>query len=163
MNPRQQARGGGSFKAAVQATPVIAMAYQPGIQALMPADKQRLAAAERATGSVALDEALRARFPNDPRWDYGIGLPGGQAERVLWLEVHHSASGQTDRVIRKLRALRQWLRNEAPALDRMPAKFIWLLTNVERNPNDQRRRRLEAEKHGLRHHQGVLNLATLDD
>lgn len=161
MNPRKQTSPGGSFKAAVQATPSIALAYLPGVQGLLPTDKKRLAAAEEATGSVALDEALKDRFPNDPRWDYGIGLPGDKMEQVLWLEVHHAASGETDRVLRKLQWLRGWLRSEAPALDRMPAKFIWLLSNVESNPNDRRKRQQLAEKHGLRRHQGVLNLAAL--
>lgn len=160
MSPKPPARS--SFKATVQATPSISGAYRAGIQALLPADKRRLTAAELATGSVALDEALKDRFPSTPRWDYGIGLPQGSAEQVLWLEVHHSASGETERVLRKLQALKAWLRSEAPELNRMPAKFIWLLSNVERNPNDQRRRRKAAEQHGLRHCQGMLNLATLD-
>lgn len=150
----------GSFKAAVAMTPAIAHAHQPGIQALVPADKKRLLVAETATGSVALDEALRDRFPNANRWDYGIGLPAGKAEQVLWLEVHHAASGETEHVLRKLRWLKGWLRDEAPELDRMPAKFIWLLSNVE-NPNDRRRRQQLAEKHGLRRHQGALNLAAI--
>lgn len=50
---------------------------------------------------MALDEALKDRFPSANRWDYGIGLPAGKAEQVLWLEVHHAASGETDRVLRK--------------------------------------------------------------
>lgn len=163
MNPRKQTSRGGSFKVAVQATPAIALAYQPGIKALLPADKRRLVAVEGATGSMALDEALKDRFPNDHRWDYGIGLPASTAEQVLWLEVHHAASGETDRVLKKLQWLKGWLRNEAHALDRMPAKFIWLLSNVESNPNDRRKRQQLAEKHGLRRHQGVLNLAALAD
>lgn len=158
MVSNQQARD--TFKKAVQATPAIAYTCQPGIQALVPADKQRLVAADRATGSVALDDALKARFPNDYRWDYGIGLPAGQGELVLWLEVHHSASGAAERVIKKLQWLKGWLRTEAPALNRMRAKFIWLLTNVE-NPNDRRRRQKFAEQYGLQRRQGVLNLSTL--
>lgn len=159
---RKQARPAGRFKAAVEATSSIARAYQPGIKGLLPVDKKRLAAAERATGSVALDEALRSRYPNERRWDYGIGLPAGEAEQVLWLEVHHAASGETERVLQKLQWLRGWLRNEAPALNQLPAKFIWLLSNVENNPNDRRKRQQLAEKHGLRRHQGVLNLASID-
>lgn len=150
-----------TFKAAVKAAPAIAGAYQPGVQALLPADKRRLLGAERATGSVALDEALRGDFPSSSRWDYGIGLPGGKAEQVLWLEVHHAASGETDRVLRKLEWLKGWLRDHAPALDRLPAKFVWLLSNVESNPNDRRKRQQLAEKHGLRRHQGPLDLAAL--
>lgn len=159
MSPRAPA-GDDAFKAAVEAAPSIAHAYQPGIQALMPADKKRLVAAEIVTGSVALDDALRDRFPNANRWDYGIGLPAGRAEQVLWLEVHHAASGETERVLKKLQWLRGWLREEAPMLKRLPAKFIWLLSNVE-SPNDRRRRQKLAEQHGLRRHQGMLNLNTI--
>lgn len=156
-------RGGeGSFKAAVAATPALAGAHHPGVQALLPADKKRLAGAERATGSLALDDVLKAAFPNANRWDYGIGLPAAKGEQVLWLEVHHAASGETDRVIRKLQWLKEWLRNEAPALDRMPAKFIWQLSNSESNPNDRRKRQQLAERYGLRRHHGVLDLAQLD-
>lgn len=151
-----------NFKQAVAETPTIAQHYQPGIQALIPADKKRLVNAQRATGSVALDEALKSRFPNAHRWDYGIGLQNGAAE-VLWLEVHHAASGETDRVIRKLQALKHWLQTEAPALNQMKpkSKFIWLLSNTETNPNDRTKRHQLAEKHGLRRHQGPLDLATL--
>lgn len=163
MSSRTQAGGKGTFKSAVEATPSIATAYQPGIQGLEPADKRRLVGAERATGSVALDEALRARFPSTHRWDYGIGLPAGKADQVLWLEVHHAASGETERVLKKLSWLKSWLRQEAPELDRMRPKFIWLLSNVESNPNDRRKRQQLAEKHGLRRHQGVLDLAALAD
>lgn len=151
---------GGSFHAAVQATP--ALAFQPGIQALLPPDKKRIVSAERATGSVALDEALKKRFPNANRWDYGIGLPSGNGEMVLWLEPHHEASGETETVINKLRWLKHWLQNEAPALNRMPATFIWQVTNSHRNPNDRRRHRSLAEKEGLRLHPGKLNLAQVE-
>lgn len=163
MSSKNQTIGGASFAAAVKSTLAINTAYQPGIQALEPTDKKRLAAADRATGSVALDEAVKDRYPNAHRWDYGIGLPtAGKSERVLWLEVHHAASGETDRVIKKLQWLKEWLRSEAPDLNRMPATFLWLLSNVESNPNDRRKRQQLAEKHGLRRHQGVLNLATID-
>lgn len=151
-----------SFQASVQATPSIASAYKPGIQALLPADKKRLASVGNATGSVALDEALKNHCPNAHRWDYGIGLLAlGKLERVLWLEVHHAASGETNRVLKKLQWLKEWLRNEAPALNKLPATFIWLLSNVE-NPNDRRKRQQLAERYGLRRHQGVLNLTALD-
>ena len=42
-------------------------------------------------------------------------------------------------------------------LDRMPKVFVWLLSNEE-SPHDRRRRQQLAEKHGLRRHQGVLDL-----
>lgn len=151
------------FRDAVAETPGVATAYQPGIQALEGADRRRLLHAQTATGSLALDEALK-RSPQHAqaaRWDYGIGLPGPAGDQVLWLEVHPASSGEADAVLKKLTWLRAWLRSEAPALGRLPARFYWLLTNVERNPNDRRSRNRLAEKHGLHRHQGLLDLAAL--
>lgn len=80
---------------------------------------------------------------------------------MLWLEVHHAASGETDRVIKKLYALKNWLRENAPALSEMKRVYVWQLSNVERNMNDRRSRNREAEKHGLRRTQGMVDLASL--
>jgi hypothetical protein len=151
-----------TFKARVVAVPQIATAYQPGVQALPDADRNRLKNAQVATGSIDLDKALRCSYPNAPRWDYGIGLPNtDRTEKVLWLEVHHAASGETDRVIKKLNALKTWLQAEAPDLWAMPRIFVWQLSNVESNPNDRRKRTAQAENHGLRRVQGKLDLGAL--
>jgi hypothetical protein len=83
-----------SFKQAVLSTADIAEAYQNGIQALLPEHRRGLRNGQSATGSVDIDSALKKKLPSDYRWDYGIGLPKGQtSEKVLWLEVHHAASG----------------------------------------------------------------------
>ena len=150
-----------SFQRAVETTASIERAFQPGIQALEPADRKRLAEADKqlATGSVFLDAAVRKQYPTANRWDYGIGLGDGKAaEIVLWLEVHHSASGQAELVVKKLEWLKDWLRTSAPELDRMPRKFVWLLSNVETNPNDRNRRHRLAERHGLIRQHGILKL-----
>jgi hypothetical protein len=153
--PRKSSR----FQRAVEATTGISRAYKPGIQALEPPDKPRLEHKELATGSVFLDDALKKAHPNANRWDYGIGLSDGEhAEVVLWLEVHHSASGQADLVIKKLEWLRHWLSTSAPELDLLQKKFVWLLSNVETNPNDRKRRNSLAEHHGLVRRQGTLRL-----
>lgn len=148
------------FQRAVEATPAISGAFQPGIHALEPADRKRLAENDKplATGSVFLDKALRKQHPSANRWDYGIGLGSADAETVLWLEVHHSASGQAELVIKKLEWLKHWLSTSAPALARMRRECVWLLSNVEANPNDRKRRHALAEHHGLKRVQGVLRL-----
>lgn len=156
---RSQKRSG--FQRAVEATPSIKGAYCPGVQALEDRDRKMLAEGDRklATGSVALDEAVRKAHPTANRWDYGIGLPADSGDMVLWLEVHHAASGEADRVLRKLEWLKHWLRTSAPELDRLPKKFVWLLSNVETNPNDRHRRQRLAEHHGLIRRQGTLKLS----
>ena len=156
--PRKGARK--TFKAAVLAVPAIASEYREGVQAWKEAHRKGLKNTQLATGSLDLDGALASSYPNDHRWDYGIGLPYGIAsEKVLWLEVHHAASGETDRVIQKLKALKSWLDTPANDLAAMPRAFVWQLSNVERNPNDCRKRNQLAEKHGLKRIQGVLDLS----
>lgn len=151
-----------TFQSAVQATPALAASYRAGIQALNKPDKNRLKGAEKTTGSIALDDALKQAFPSDNRWDYGIGLPAKSGkEKVLWLEVHHSSSGQAAVVSAKLSWLKSWLVNHAPALDSLEKTFVWLVSNVEHNPRDRLRHRLAAEKQGLRYLAGVLDLAAL--
>lgn len=153
-------QGGAAFQTAVLETNAVSAGYRPGLQALLKADRARLISPEVATGSLDLDGAVRARHPNDHRWDYAIGLPHpGGGEGVLWLEPHHAASGEAQRVIDKLTWLQHWLRNQAPALARLPRVFVWHLTNVETNPNDRRRRMALAQAHGLRRVQGRLDLS----
>lgn len=149
------------FAAAIAATPSIQNTHQPGLQALQKADRDRILDKPLATGSLALDEALVKADPDGNRWDYGIGLPPlhGRGESVVWLEVHHAASGEADTVIKKLEWLKIWLREQAPRLDALPRKFVWQLSNVERHPNDRLRRNRLAERHGLRRVEGKLRLA----
>ena len=152
----------GKFKAAVEATPSIRRAYRPGLQALPKADRNRLDERELATGSVFVDETLKDAklHPNSHRWDYGIGLGNARVgEHILWLETHHAASGETERVLLKLDWLKTWLRTEAPELNKLPGKFVWLLTNKENNPNDRRRRAQAAEQKLLIRVQGTLHLS----
>ena len=64
-----------------------------------------------------------------------------------------------ERVLAKLEWLKKWLRTEAPELNKLPSKFVWLLTNTENNPNDRRRRAQAAEKKLLIRVQGTLHLS----
>lgn len=167
---RRQSRAGSrprasnkkTFRAAVLAVPAIAGSFREGVQALKREHRQGLKNAQIATGSIDLDAALQRTHSNDHRWDYGIGLPHDErTEKVLWLEVHHAASGETERVIRKLQALKAWLAANAPDLNAMPRVFIWQLSNTESNPNDRRTRTALAERHGLKRRQGILDLASI--
>ena len=124
-------------------------------------DRKLLEDKQLATGSLALDKTLLEAelFPNDNRWDYGIGLSAPKnAARVLWLEPHHAGSGEAATVIKKLSWLKSWLRNEAPELDRLCKTFVWLVTNKE-NANDRQRRTLLAQRHGLRRVNGRSRLS----
>jgi hypothetical protein len=151
-----------TFRAAVAETAALAPHFKPGIQALEEPHRRRITNGHLATGSVDYDKALQPTAPNDHRVDYGIGLPVDKTtEKVLWLEVHHAASGETERVVRKFQEIINWLPENAPRLWKLPRAFIWQLTNTESNPNDRRKRNQFAAKYGIRRVQGVLNLASL--
>jgi len=80
---------------------------------------------------VDLDEALRLAFPNDPRWDYAIGISQrAHTDHIVWLEVHPASSLHLDEVLNKLRWLKPWLANDAPELHRLPAHFCWVATGT---------------------------------
>lgn len=117
------------FKQAVAATAGLKGAYRPGLRALRHADRNKIKCSNqrRLSGSVNLDEALAASRPNDPRWDYGIGVRHGKRpERVVWVEVHPAASSNVKEVLSKLTWLKQWLVESAPQLHDMPADFVWI-------------------------------------
>ena len=119
-----------TFKQAVAETPSLKNAWQGGLQALRAADRQHIVAEDtrRLTGSVDADTELKNDFPNDPRWDYGIGhRPANLAsEIVYWVEIHPASSGQVNAVLQKLVWIKTWLRNAAPELNAMRKAFIWV-------------------------------------
>ena len=69
-------------------------------------------------------------FPNDPRWDYVIGLARNTDDDddvAIWLEVHSASStGNIDEVLWKLTWLWSWLTNYVPRMKQLRGKFVWL-------------------------------------
>ncbi len=117
------------FKQAVAATEGLEDAYRPGLNALRSADRHRIDCANtrRLSGSVNLDEALADSHPNDPRWDYGIGVRQAKGpERVVWAEVHPAATNNVKEVLKKRDWLKRWLAESARRLKGMPADFFWI-------------------------------------
>ncbi len=59
--------------------------------------------------SVCLDRDLRPLFPQEERWDYGIGVEdtGGNLVRVVWIEVHPAYPKEVIKMLNKL----EWLRD----------------------------------------------------
>ncbi|MBL9007153.1 MAG: hypothetical protein JNJ46_23050 [Myxococcales bacterium] len=151
-----------SFKQTVTRVPALAEAFRPGLQALIEQDRKRLTSGDLATGSIDLDGTLRRQHPQDRRWDYGIGVHSQDGpEHVLWLEVHHAASGEAQAVVEKFAAMKGWLQQHAPALWALPKVVVWLVSGGDHNPNDRRRRTALAEKHGIRRVSPPFDLARL--
>jgi hypothetical protein len=119
-----------TFKNAVEATPDLKGAWRGGLQALPGADTQHVDAEDprRLAGSVDVDSALAGKYPNDPRWDYGIGHrpTNVTGEMVYWIEIHPASSGEVKAVLAKLTWLKRWLRESAPRLQSMRKVFVWV-------------------------------------
>jgi len=116
----------------------LADSFREGLQALKGGHRARVVCENPRclTGSVDLDQALVSRRPAEPRWDYGIGIQNPQEkERAIWVEVHPAATSNVNEVINKFRWLQNWLKTEAPGLDRLTRGiagetcFYWVATS----------------------------------
>jgi hypothetical protein len=120
-----------SFKRDCDATPGLAGAAKPGLQALNAADRGRVSPGPgtKLTHGIDVDGALSASLPNDARWDYGVarkvggGVSGG--EQVHWIVVHPvSGEASLQEMQNKLTWLRRWL--AGTALNAYPRQLVWV-------------------------------------
>jgi hypothetical protein len=120
-----------TFRQAVERTAAVEGRYREGLRGIRNVDRQRIHCSNprMLTGSIDLDEALRVRNPNDPRWDYGIGVRvGARSDIVIWAEVHPATSLHVDEVLTKLRWLRERTGDSAPAFVELGQHFCWVAT-----------------------------------
>jgi hypothetical protein len=123
----------------------IANVLRPGLQALGANSKRVvIAAPNTALWSVDLDGARRIRYPNDPRWDYGVEWRRGQAQGIAWVEVHPATSSEVTTVLNKLKWLKARLNDHAVACSGLPATYHWVATDAGVHIDTARRRRLNA-------------------
>ena len=137
-----------TFRQAVAQTPDLgAPTFQPGLQALgNHSSRVQCADTQSLTGSVALDDVLKAQYPNDPRWDYGIGLRKARGEAAMWIEVHHASTSEVTTVLNKLQWLKNWLKNQAPLLDKLTTaqSYYWVaISGVHIRQGSPQARRLQ--------------------
>ncbi|WP_448338275.1 hypothetical protein [Chloroflexus aurantiacus] len=143
-----------TFQSAIAHSVGLEHAFQPGLQALgtnsrvVHCDNTR-----RITGSVDLDTALRVVYPNDYRWDYGVGVQSKQGEKAVWIEVHPASTSEVETVLCKLSWLKSWLRDRGSLELRQmtsPNAFYWVATagGVHISQNSPQARRLAQS--GLR-------------
>jgi len=121
-----------TFEEAVANSRDVKDFYRPGFQALLGRDRNRLScdAPREISGSLNLDAAVASLYPNQPLWDYGIGIKKTASEdRAIWLEVHPAHAGEVRPMIAKLRWLKSWLQSRAQDLMRITEKsspYIWI-------------------------------------
>jgi hypothetical protein len=134
------------FKIAVENTPDIANCYQSGLQALGKYSKKiDLAETTLCSGSVEIDECTKAKYPNDPRWDYALCYNS----EVFFVEVHTANTSEVNAVLNKLQWLKDWLNKEAPEINKLKAKnqpYIWIQSNDFHIPKTSPQYRLAVQK-----------------
>ncbi len=136
------------FRDAVRNARGLQEAYRTGIGAVRTRDRQRIRCANPRclAGSVNLDKALARSHPNEPRWDYGIGVRAGRGfDRAIWIEVHPASSHHIGDVLKKLAWLEAWLESSAQALRQITAEYVWVASgSVAIPPGSPQRRILSA-------------------
>ncbi len=135
------------FRAAVEGTKQFVNAYQTGLHALTEKHKNHLTCSKprRITGSVNVENALKPQHPNDPLWDYCVGVAEDtNIDRIIWIEIHPAAKSQNiDDVIKKHEWLVRWLDVAGAHLNAMHRLFVWIPSGESRiAPTDPRRKKL---------------------
>lgn len=132
------------FKKAVESTSEVSICYKIGLSALkMNSSKVRLGYNSACSGSVDIDQCLAAVLPQSNRWDYCFSYK----EEVFFIEVHSARSSEVNTVINKLNWLKDWLRTNAPEINKLQATsrtpFYWIQkSNYDILPNSPQYRRV---------------------
>lgn len=150
-----------TFPDAVDASARLRTHFRAGLGAL-GGDRRRVTMKNPRliSGSVNVEAAQRMIAHQDATWDYGIGITAAEDDVVVWLEVHSANSRHVDAVLAKLESLTTLLRDDAPALNAMPKRFIWLATDkVYISPGSTERRRINNR--GLLLRSKVLDLGSV--
>jgi hypothetical protein len=111
------------IQAAIEATPDIANAYQPGLRAL-GAYSGKVVLSGTCEGSVDIDAAVTTKYPTDSRWDYAIGYKA----KIYFVEVHSAQTGEVSFVLKKLKWLKGWLSEHAAEMEKHKGEpaFTWI-------------------------------------
>jgi hypothetical protein len=166
MSGKKRRKIPNAFQKAVSDTPDLGKhAYHAGFKALTAAHRKRIQQGEaRILGSINLDGALCQRYPNEPRWDYGIGIQKGSKPFAIWVEVHPASTSNVSEVLSKLRWLKEWLSSRATQLHALtpPQRaYHWIATDgVHITPNSPEARQLAQA--GLTMPREVLKLNELE-
>ncbi|MCS6920242.1 MAG: hypothetical protein NZM28_10755 [Fimbriimonadales bacterium] len=110
-----------------------------------------------------VDSTLQDVLPQQPRWDYVIGVRCEGQEHAIWVECHPAHTSNVEEVLAKLQWLKSWLAQEAAELKKLTPEggFYWISTDgCQIQPDSRHAFRLL--KAGLRLPRKVLNLDALD-
>ncbi|MDE6421949.1 MAG: hypothetical protein K2K95_00860 [Muribaculaceae bacterium] len=116
-----------AFQEAVEKTEEVKGGFCVGKQAIKNSDRDKIEVADptKLQGSLDIDTQVKRKYPNDPRWDYALAYD----DKMYYMEVHPAETSEVDKMISKLKWLKNWLQTKAGKIDKLPKAdqpFIWI-------------------------------------
>ncbi len=150
-----------AFKDAVKKVSGLENAFQVGLQALRAEDRPHIDAenTHHLVGSVDIDTALRAAYPNANRWDFAIAYQHVDRadEVVYWVELHTASDSQVKVVIKKAQWLLEWLKGVGKPLAAFERDIVWVSSGATSFTLSAPQKKQMAQA-GLRHRGSVLRI-----
>ena len=151
-----------NFTDAVQSVPEIAVCLKNGLQALERQDKNKIKvnSPRELKGSVYIDECLKRRYPNAPRWGYVFGY----RDRVYYVEIHPADNTRkVGEVTAKLGWLKQWRKLFAKNLESLEGQstYHWISTGKTLSSIKRGKYLQMLAQNGIRGPDSVLNTDTV--
>lgn len=122
---KNPAQGMSLFEEIVNATPDVTRKCQKGLTALGSySTKIEVEDSQLIDGSLDIDSSVKKLYPEDARWDYAISYNG----KVYFVEIHPAMTGEVTKILEKLAWLKQWLRQQAPLINKIKAEvpYHWV-------------------------------------
>ncbi len=123
--------------------------FKAGLGAFENKDKAKIKVPNTSLlgGSVNLDDAAKAEYPKENRWDYALEFDG----KTFFIEVHPSFTSEIDCVVKKVEFVKRWLRSVSPEILALPGpgKFYWVSsgsTDLRITPNSPQAQKLAMHK-----------------
>lgn len=106
-----------AFQIAVENTPDVKNGFCVGLKAVKNSDRNKVDATDpkKIQGSLDIDGQVKKIYLYDNRWDYALSYD----DKIYFFEVHSASTSEVDTVIKKLRWLKDWLKNKAPDINKL--------------------------------------------
>ena len=132
-----------------EASPVLRPYLKAGLGAFANNERKkiRVPSTSLLECSVNLDEAAKASYPHENRWDYALGYSG----QTYFIEIHPANTSEIDCVVKKVIFVKKWLGSVSPGLlDGSGSEFFYWVssgtTDLRIMKNSPQGRRLALHK-----------------
>ncbi len=126
-----------------------------GLQAIREPNKVSLENTRTRARSVDVDRCLRENHPNENRWDYAVFIEIDEILKTAFIEIHPGNESEVNEVIKKVRWMKKWLRDNQISIINENRKFFWVSSGKIRVSKNSQKIRL-LSKQGVQGPQGYL-------